>query len=53
LRPARHAGGRTPYSQRTPIEVVQAGDVVDALQAKSVFLDLRRPCARPIPGEET
>jgi hypothetical protein len=42
-----------PYSLRTPLEVVQAGDVIDPLQAKSVFLDLRITIARPIPGEET
>ncbi|WP_345822578.1 hypothetical protein ACN9MF_24320 [Methylobacterium fujisawaense] len=39
-----------PYSPRTPIEVVQAGDVIDPLQAKSVFLDLRTRIARPAPG---
>lgn len=42
-----------PYSLRTPLEVVQAGDVIDPLQAKSVFLDLRTTVVRPLPGEET
>jgi len=41
-----------PYSLRAPIEIVQAGDVIDPLQAKSVFLDLRTSIARPAPGEE-
>ncbi|MFB0491832.1 hypothetical protein ABIE45_004418 [Methylobacterium sp. OAE515] len=41
-----------PYGLRTPIEVVQAGDVIDPLQAKSVFLDLRTTIARPLPGQE-
>ncbi len=42
-----------PYSLRTPLEVVQAGDVIDPLQAKSVFLDLRTTVVRPLPEEET
>lgn len=41
-----------PYSLRIPVEVVQAGDVIDPLQAKSVFLDLRTRIARPVPGQE-
>ena len=41
-----------PYSLRTPIAIVQAGDVIDPLQAKSVFLDLRTTVARPLPGQE-
>lgn len=41
-----------PYSLRTPIDIVQAGDVTDPLQAKSVFLDLRTTIARPLPEQE-
>lgn len=41
-----------PYSLRSPVEIVQAGDVIDPLQAKSVFLDLRTRITRPAPGQE-
>lgn len=41
-----------PYSLRTPIVVGQAGDVIDPLQAKSVFFDLTTTIARPLPAEE-
>ena len=41
-----------PYSLRTPLVVGQAGDVIDPLQAKSVFFDLTTTIARPLPGQE-
>jgi len=41
-----------PYSLRTPLVVGQAGDVIDPLQAKSVFFDLTTSIARPLPGQE-
>ncbi len=41
-----------PYSLRTPLVVGQAGDVIDPLQAKSVFFDLTTSIARPLPAEE-
>ncbi|MDH2311432.1 DUF3168 domain-containing protein [Methylobacterium brachiatum] len=41
-----------PFSLQKMIEVVQAGDVIDPLQAKSVFLDLTTIIARPLPGQE-
>lgn len=37
-----------PYSLRTPLVVGQAGDVIDPLQAKSVFFDLTTSIARPL-----
>lgn len=42
----------TPFSLQKMIEVTQAGDVIDPLQAKSVFLDLTTIIARPGPGSE-
>ena len=41
-----------PFYLRTPLVVGQAGDVIDPLQAKSVFFDLNTSIARPIPGQE-
>lgn len=41
-----------PFSLRTPIVVGQAGDVIDPLQAKSVFFDLTTTITRPLPGQE-
>ena len=41
-----------PYSLHSPLVVGQAGDVIDPLQAKSVFFDLTTSIARPIPGME-
>lgn len=41
-----------PFSLQKMIEVTQAGDVVDPLQAKSAFLDLTTIIARPLPGQE-
>ncbi|WP_163006096.1 DUF3168 domain-containing protein [Methylobacterium brachiatum] len=41
-----------PFSLQKMIEVTQAGDVIDPLQAKSVFLDLTTIIARPLPGQE-
>lgn len=42
----------TPFAMQKMIEVTQAGDVIDPLQAKSVFLDLTTIIARPSPGSE-
>ena len=39
-----------PFSLQKLIEVTQAGDVIDPLQAKSVFLDLSTIIARPLPA---
>lgn len=41
-----------PFSLRTPLVVGQAGDVIDPLQAKSVFIDLSTSISRPLPDEE-
>lgn len=41
-----------PFSLQKMIEVTQAGDVIDPLQAKSVFLDLTTIIAGPGPGLE-
>jgi len=41
-----------PFVVQKPIEIVQAGDVIDPLQAKSVFLDLTTIIAGPGPGTE-
>lgn len=41
-----------PFAMQKMIEVTQAGDVIDPLQAKSVFLDLTTIIARPGPGSE-
>ncbi len=59
----RHDGGpgrargvrpaaRCSFAMQKMIEVTQAGDVIDPLQAKSVFLDLTTIIARPGPGSE-
>lgn len=41
-----------PFRLQKMIEVTQAGDVIDPLQAKSVFLDLTTIIAGPGPGLE-
>jgi predicted DNA-binding protein len=41
-----------PFRLQKPIEVTQAGDVIDPLQAKSVFLDLTTIIAGPGSGLE-
>lgn len=41
-----------PYSLYSPLVVGQAGDVIDPLQAKSVFFDLTTSIARPLPSSE-
>lgn len=41
-----------PFRLQKPIEVTQAGDVIDPLQAKSVFLDLTTIISRSSPDEE-
>jgi hypothetical protein len=42
----------SPFRLQGPIQVGQAGDVIDPLQAKSVFLDLTTIIAGPSPGSE-
>lgn len=42
----------SPFRLQKPIEVTQAGDVIDPLQAKSVFLDLTTIIAGPGPDLE-
>lgn len=41
-----------PFRLQKPIEVTQAGDVIDPLAAKSVFLDLTTIISRSSPDEE-
>jgi hypothetical protein len=43
----------SPFRLQKMIEVTQAGDVIDPLQAKSVFLDLTTIIAGPDPDLET
>lgn len=42
-----------PFRMQKPIEVTQAGDVIDPLQAKSVFLDLTTLITGPGPAQES
>lgn len=42
-----------PFRMQKPIEVTQAGDVIDPLQAKSVFLDLTTLITGPSPEQES